>query len=125
MCAASPGAVRSAPAAANPRRELLDSPFLPGAVFRVFDACMRGVFPWCRGRKTMPRGARCTSKRVRACAVFVIISACYDHKMNTLPGSARVVVIGGGIGGCSAAYHLAALGVKDVVLLERSTLSSG
>ena len=43
----------------------------------------------------------------------------------TLPGSARVVVIGGGIGGCSAAYHLAALGVKDVVLLERSTLSSG
>jgi glycine/D-amino acid oxidase-like deaminating enzyme/glycine cleavage system aminomethyltransferase T len=45
--------------------------------------------------------------------------------MNSLPGSARVVVIGGGIGGSSAAYHLAALGVKDVVLLERSMLSSG
>jgi 4-methylaminobutanoate oxidase (formaldehyde-forming) len=44
--------------------------------------------------------------------------------MNT-PSAARVVVIGGGIAGCSAAYHLASLGVSDVVLLERSTLSSG
>ena len=44
---------------------------------------------------------------------------------NPLPGNARVVIIGGGIGGSSAAYHLAALGVKDVVLLERSMLSSG
>jgi len=44
--------------------------------------------------------------------------------MNT-PSAARVVVIGGGIAGCSAAYHLAALGVTDVVLLERSSLSSG
>lgn len=38
---------------------------------------------------------------------------------------ARVIVVGGGIGGCSAAYHLAALGMADVVLLERSRLSSG
>jgi 4-methylaminobutanoate oxidase (formaldehyde-forming) len=44
--------------------------------------------------------------------------------MNT-PSAARVVVIGGGIAGCSAAYHLASLGVTDVVLLERSSLSSG
>ena len=44
---------------------------------------------------------------------------------NDFPSSARVVIIGGGIGGCSAAYHLAAMGVSDVVLLERSTLSSG
>jgi len=42
-----------------------------------------------------------------------------------IPSSARVVVIGGGIAGCSAAYHLASLGVKDVVLLERASLSSG
>lgn len=35
------------------------------------------------------------------------------------------VVIGGGIGGCSVAYHLAELGLKGVVLLERSMLSSG
>jgi glycine/D-amino acid oxidase-like deaminating enzyme/glycine cleavage system aminomethyltransferase T len=40
-------------------------------------------------------------------------------------GDARVVVIGGGIAGCSAAYHLAALGLTDVLLLERASLSSG
>ncbi len=45
--------------------------------------------------------------------------------MNALPATARVVVIGGGIAGCSAAYHLAMLGVSDVLLLERSSLSSG
>jgi 4-methylaminobutanoate oxidase (formaldehyde-forming) len=38
---------------------------------------------------------------------------------------AAVVVIGGGIGGASVAYHLATLGQRDVVLLERSALSSG
>ncbi|MBS0612100.1 MAG: GcvT family protein [Proteobacteria bacterium] len=45
--------------------------------------------------------------------------------MNCIPGKARIVIIGGGIGGSSAAYHLAALGQTDVVLLERSMLSSG
>lgn len=38
---------------------------------------------------------------------------------------ASVVVIGGGIGGCCVAYHLADLGLKNVLLLERSMLSSG
>lgn len=45
--------------------------------------------------------------------------------MGALPSSARVLVIGGGIGGLSAAYHLAMLGVRDVCLLERAELSSG
>lgn len=44
--------------------------------------------------------------------------------MTDLPGTAQVVVIGGGIVGCSTAYHLARLGV-DVVLLERHKLTSG
>ena len=42
-----------------------------------------------------------------------------------LPERARVVVIGGGIIGTSVAYHLAHLGVRDVVLLERDRLTSG
>src|SRR3954471_10674527 len=41
------------------------------------------------------------------------------------PTSARAVVIGGGIVGCSTAYHLAKLGWRDVVLLERHKLTSG
>jgi glycine cleavage system aminomethyltransferase T/glycine/D-amino acid oxidase-like deaminating enzyme len=43
----------------------------------------------------------------------------------TLPDRARVVVIGGGIIGTSVAYHLAHMGWKDVVLLERDRLTSG
>jgi glycine cleavage system aminomethyltransferase T/glycine/D-amino acid oxidase-like deaminating enzyme len=42
-----------------------------------------------------------------------------------LPRHARVVVIGGGVIGCSVAYHLAHLGWRDVVLLERDRLTSG
>jgi len=42
-----------------------------------------------------------------------------------LPAQARAVIVGGGIVGCSVAYHLAKLGWKDVVLLEQGRLSSG
>ena len=42
-----------------------------------------------------------------------------------LPASARVVIIGGGVIGCSVAYHLVKLGWKDVVLVERAQLTSG
>ncbi len=45
--------------------------------------------------------------------------------MSVLPSRARVVVMGGGIIGCSVAYHLAHLGWRDVVLLERDKLTSG
>jgi dimethylglycine dehydrogenase len=38
---------------------------------------------------------------------------------------ARVVVIGGGVAGCSALYHLTRLGWTDVVLLERDELTAG
>ncbi|SUZ89977.1 uncharacterized protein METZ01_LOCUS42831 [marine metagenome] len=42
-----------------------------------------------------------------------------------IPASAKVVVIGGGVAGCSVAYHLSKFGWKDVVLLERDQLTSG
>ena len=45
--------------------------------------------------------------------------------MTNLPNKARVVIIGGGVIGCSVAYHLTKLGWKDVVLLERKQLTSG
>ena len=45
--------------------------------------------------------------------------------MVAIPSKARVVIIGGGVSGCSVAYHLAKLGWTDIVLLERKQLTSG
>ena len=70
------------------------------------------------------RGAR------RAGAVKVAADRSNVTRM-TMPGTtaipdrARVVVVGGGVIGTSVAYHLAHLGVTDVVLLERDRLTSG
>src|ERR1700704_5302069 len=43
----------------------------------------------------------------------------------SIPSHARVVVVGGGVIGTSVAYHLALMGWKDIVLLERDRLTSG
>ncbi len=43
----------------------------------------------------------------------------------TIPANARAVIIGGGVSGCSVAYHLAKAGWTDIVLLERQQLTSG
>ncbi len=45
--------------------------------------------------------------------------------MKKIPSSAKVVVIGGGVVGCSCAYHLAKFGWTDIILLERDKLTSG
>jgi 4-methylaminobutanoate oxidase (formaldehyde-forming) len=42
-----------------------------------------------------------------------------------VPDKARAVIIGGGVSGCSVAYHLAKLGWSDIVLLERKQLTCG
>ncbi|MEZ5848829.1 MAG: FAD-dependent oxidoreductase, partial [Geminicoccaceae bacterium] len=42
-----------------------------------------------------------------------------------LPAHADVVIVGGGVIGCSIAYHLTRIGIRDVVLLERKQLTSG
>ncbi len=43
----------------------------------------------------------------------------------SIPSQARAVIIGGGVSGCSVAYHLAKMGWTDIVLLERKQLTSG
>ena len=45
--------------------------------------------------------------------------------MPDLPAHASVVVIGGGIMGCSTLYHLIRMGAGDAILLERNQLTSG
>ena len=45
--------------------------------------------------------------------------------INKLPKFCKTVVIGGGVAGCSVAYHLAKYGWKDTILLERDQLTSG
>ena len=69
------------------------------------------VFGERRGRHRR-RASRCTIPPTKGCA--------HDH----FPRRAEVVVIGGGIVGCSIAYHLALRGV-DVLLLERRQLTCG
>ena len=48
-----------------------------------------------------------------------------NNPTNQLPTHAQVVIIGGGVIGCSVAYHLTKLGWRDVVLLERKDLTCG
>ena len=45
--------------------------------------------------------------------------------MVDIPKKAQAVIIGGGVSGCSVAYHLAKAGWTDIVLLERKQLTSG
>ena len=45
--------------------------------------------------------------------------------METLPKQTQVVIVGGGVIGCSVAYHLTRLGWSDIVLLERRELTCG
>ena len=47
------------------------------------------------------------------------------YTVGDLPARAQVVVVGGGIVGCSIAYHLARRGITDVLLLEQNTLTGG
>ncbi|MBW8011534.1 MAG: FAD-dependent oxidoreductase [Chloroflexi bacterium] len=48
-----------------------------------------------------------------------------DIQQDKMPTHAQVVIIGGGVMGCSIAYHLTKLGWKDVLLLERKQLTAG
>ena len=45
--------------------------------------------------------------------------------MSALPSSAKIIIVGGGIVGCSVAYHLGKMGLTDVLLLEQGRLTCG
>eukprot|EP00731_Ephydatia_muelleri_P026474 Em0018g574a len=47
------------------------------------------------------------------------------HHVKRLPDRAKAVICGGGVVGCSVAYHLAKIGIKDVILLEQGSISCG
>lgn len=53
------------------------------------------------------------------------MKSCWGKFMSNLPSHSSVVVIGGGIMGCSTLYHLTKMGVSDAILLERNKLTSG
>jgi 4-methylaminobutanoate oxidase (formaldehyde-forming) len=44
---------------------------------------------------------------------------------SSLPNRARIIIVGGGVGGTSVAYHLTQLGERDILLIDRSELTSG
>jgi sarcosine dehydrogenase len=71
-----------------------------------------------RAGSRAPRGAPARGRGLPALTSGSFMAA-------PLPSHARAVVIGGGIVGCSTAYHLARLGWREVVLLERGALSGG
>jgi 4-methylaminobutanoate oxidase (formaldehyde-forming) len=49
----------------------------------------------------------------------------HGRMMTRVPTHARAVIVGGGVSGCSVAYHLAKAGWSDIVLLERRQLTCG
>uniref|UniRef100_A0A7S4MXY7 FAD dependent oxidoreductase domain-containing protein n=1 Tax=Odontella aurita TaxID=265563 RepID=A0A7S4MXY7_9STRA len=72
-----------------------------------------------------------TNKHNRASSICRCFSSTAENNgsqesgKKNLPESASVVVVGGGIIGSSVAYHLAKIGMEDVILLERDKLTSG
>jgi glycine cleavage system T protein len=65
----------------------------------------------------MPSTSQGVAGRVKGLAALLQSGAVTEH--------ARAVVVGGGVGGASIAYHLTAKGWRDVVLVERAELTSG
>src|SRR5258706_11107683 len=63
--------------------------------------------------------------RVTTCSATSSAGSSSSSTMAEFPTQARAIVIGGGIVGCSTAYHLAKLGWTDTIIIERHKLTSG
>src|SRR3954451_8877480 len=74
---------------------------------------------------TPPTATSTSSACSQRCAPRTSTGASPMPRPRELPGRARVVIIGGGVGGTSIAFHLARLGERDVVLVDRAELTSG
>lgn len=65
------------------------------------------------------------ARPVRGLTRFSGVASASTAEKAQLPSRAKVVVVGGGVVGCSIAYHLTKLGVRDVILLESGQLTCG
>src|SRR3954453_6275320 len=74
---------------------------------------------------TPPTATSISSACSQRCAPRTSTGASPMPRPRELPGRARVVIIGGGVGGCAIPSHLAQLGEGDVVLVDRNELTSG
>ncbi len=106
------------------------------AMLRAFDAMQCASLlreaMWAHGVGTASRRARCRLRRLcrrkprpASTPRLTTITETREDRIMTLPSQAQIVVIGGGIIGCSTAYHLARDHKADVVLLEQGKLTSG
>src|SRR3954452_24427786 len=74
---------------------------------------------------TPPTATSISSACSQRCAPRTSTGASPMPRPRELPGRARVVIIGGGVGGCALAYPVAQLGESHVVLVDRRELTSG
>ena len=95
-----------------------------GTARRVAVGTIRSGIRVVRRRKRMANGIANVSQREEGVTVTADTDIAATGS-GALPDRARVVIAGGGAIGTSIAYHLAKLGVRDVVLLERKQLTAG
>ena len=89
------------------------------------DARTRRVGTLRRARAARARPPGLASRRIRAGQARIAPRRRESAIRMALPAESRIVIIGGGVIGCSIAYHLAKRGERDVVLLERLQLTHG
>src|SRR5690606_36269564 len=114
-----------------PENTLFIPPGNPGSVRRGAAAGgvrRRDAAPkpaWMHSRRPPAGGRRRTQARRKILAVQ-LPQFMFNPRRNAMSDHhARILIIGGGAVGCSIAYHLAALGERDVVLLEKGRLTHG